>query len=127
MTAAGRGFTMARRFTALVMVTRWVLVALLCAVACIAARTTPKLGNASNVENPDENLRNRVARTLEQAGPFPAGARVVEVNSEEVRAFPSRDGPLEKTRPDSTPVALVGVDPSLLLTPYQPFNRTHTP
>lgn len=89
MTAACRGFKMASRPSAFFMVTRWILMAILCAALRIVARTTPQSGNASDLETPEENLLNRVARTLEQAGPFPAGARVVEVNSEEVRDFSS--------------------------------------
>ena len=83
-----RADTMNRRSKAHCTVARWALVLLACAMLCNAARTTPQLGNAANLRSKDENLQedllNRVARTLQQAGPFPPGARVVEVNSEEV-------------------------------------------
>ena len=117
MSAACRAYKMAHRSAVIFIAARWVLVALLCSVACSAARTTPQLGNASNGETPEENLLNRVARTLEQAGPFPAGARVVEVNSEEVRGLSPRAGHVEWTRPVFTPGVLIGFDVSAHLTP----------
>ena len=130
---------MAGRSVALCTVTRWALVALLCAVACGAARTMPQLGNASsssNGENPQEGSLDRVSRTLEQAGTFPAGSRVVEVNSEEVRNFSSRGGHVETTRLVSIPAGLIGGDPThpiggpllfpiLLLTPCQSLKLSY--